>query len=393
MESLILENGPETLVFDSQKEYSIFENCPIKNVYLDRINTSWSKGLPFIKVNTNFSLTIGQNIPTISDNTLMLFREKMNSITIPNTVTAISSLALNQSYSLAEIILEDGPELLDFGEGNNFYGCPLKSVYLGRDMTYSTNSPFNRNKEGITSLTIGNSVTEIPDGTFLGLKNLTELTLTTGLKKIGGMAFYGCESLTSLSIPSSVTEIGQQAFDLCRNLKTLTLEDSSETLSFKSPNNSVNNAFANSPLKEIYIGRNFDFSNISPFLAIDSLQTLTLSNDVTFLKSRAFASCCGLREVYSFAEETPNITSTSFGGIEVSKVLLMVPDNALEKYKNHPIWKQFWIESPTDLSNLNVNHSTNKNSYNLFGQVVGKPQKGINIIRYSDGTSKKVLIK
>lgn len=114
---------------------------------------------------------------------------------------------------------------------------------------------------------------------------------------------------------------------------------------------------------------------------------------MTYIRNNAFAGCCGLKEVYSYAEETPIITSTSFGGIEVSKVLLMVPDNALEKYKNHSIWKQFWIESPTDVSNLNVNHSTNKNSYNLFGQVVNKPQKGINIIRYSDGTSKKVLIK
>ena len=73
--------------------------------------------------------------------------------------------------------------------------------------------------------------------------------------------------------------------------------------------------------------------------------------------------------------------------------MLVVPDEAVDKYKSHPIWKQFWIESPTDVSNLNANHSTNENSYNLFGQVVAKPQKGINIIRYSDGTSKKVLIK
>ena len=31
--------------------------------------------------------------------------------------------------------------------------------------------------------------------------------------------------------------------------------------------------------------------------------------------------------------------------------------------------------------------------FSLDGRKLGKPQKGLNIIRYSDGTSKKVLIK
>ena len=373
-----------------------FDNIHIDSIYCNRIigiynNYSVSNKHPFDGVGSLVKLELGRKLTSVNDG--MFYGCHIQSLYIPNNVKNIASTSFQFCPELSSVQIEDGPEPLNFDEGNNFYGCPLKSVYIGRNMTYSTNSPFNRNKEGITSLVLGTNVTEIPGKAFLGLKNLTDLTLTTGLKKIGEMAFYGCEGLTSLSIPSNVTEIGQQAFDLCRNLKNLTLEDSSEMLSFKASNNSVNDAFANSPLKDIYIGRNFYYSKNSPFLAIDSLQTLTLSNNVTYLRDKAFAGCCGLKEVYSYAEETPIITSTSFGGIEVSKVLLMVPDNALEKYKNHSIWKQFWIESPTDVSNLNVNHSTNKNSYNLFGQVVGKPQKGINIIRYSDGTSKKVLIK
>ena len=31
--------------------------------------------------------------------------------------------------------------------------------------------------------------------------------------------------------------------------------------------------------------------------------------------------------------------------------------------------------------------------YSLDGKKLGKPQKGINILRYSDGTSKKVVVK
>ena len=42
-----------------------------------------------------------------------------------------------------------------------------------------------------------------------------------------------------------------------------------------------------------------------------------------------------------------------------------------------------------DNSPLNIDHSW----YDLSGRKIDKPQKGINIIRYSDGTSRKVLVK
>lgn len=38
-----------------------------------------------------------------------------------------------------------------------------------------------------------------------------------------------------------------------------------------------------------------------------------------------------------------------------------------------------------------IKHKINRND--LSGRKIAKPQKGINIIRYSDGTTRKVLIK
>ena len=50
------------------------------------------------------------------------------------------------------------------------------------------------------------------------------------------------------------------------------------------------------------------------------------------------------------------------------------------------------IDEVTGIKTLS-NSPADGDNFNLAGQRVGKPQKGINIIRYSDGTSKKVLIK
>ena len=383
----------QQLNYHNYKYYYImpFNNICIDSIYCNRIigvydTYNVSNKHPFDGVESAVNLELGRELTSINDG--MFYGCHIPSLFIPNTIKNIASTSFQFCSDLSSVQVEDGSEPLNFSEGDNFYGCPLSSVYLGRNMAYSTNSPFNRNKEAITSLALGNNVTEIPDQAFLGLKNLTDLTLGTGIQRIGKMAFYGCEGLASLSIPGNVTEIGQQAFDLCGNLKAITLEDSSEELTFTADPNNLNNAFTNSPLKDVYIGRNFNYSNVSPFYCINPLQTLTLSNDVTYLKDGAFAGCYGLKEVYSYAENTPNITSNTFGGIEVSKVLLVVPDDAVEKYKSHPIWKLFWIETPTDINSSFAKEEKLTNVYSIGGQRLSVPQKGLNIIN-----GKKVLIK
>jgi hypothetical protein len=67
-----------------------------------------------------------------------------------------------------------------------------------------------------------------------------------------------------------------------------------------------------------------------------------------------------------------------------------VPDGYDAQYRAHLIWKQFWIETPTGVNNLNANDNLNANEdiYNLAGQRVSKMQKGINIIG-----GKKVMVK
>ena len=105
------------------------------------------------------------------------------------------------------------------GSSSLFADCPLDSVYIGRNISYSTSSssgypPFYRNTS-LRAVTIGNSVTSIGNAAFRGCSGLTSITIPNSVTSIGYEAFFGCSGLTSITIPNSVTSIGSSAFEYC----------------------------------------------------------------------------------------------------------------------------------------------------------------------------------
>ena len=73
----------------------------------------------------------------------------------------------------------------------------------------------------MTSVTIGNGVTEIGNNTFMSCAKLTSVTIPNSVTSIGDWAFYGT-GLTSVTIPNSVTSIGGNTFYDCNDLDNLT---------------------------------------------------------------------------------------------------------------------------------------------------------------------------
>lgn len=372
--SITFEEGADTLTLinDHNAYNSImpFAQSSIDSVYLGRVivgKDAYEPNrtiIPFSNVGSSFVMQIGNNISEIGDQSYNSWN--ISSVTIPNNVQRIGFAAFQNCSSLKNVIIDDGENNLDFGIGDKnyscFYGCSIDSLYLGRNLIYSQYSPFKRNT-GISSVILGDNITEIGDALFSGFKYLQSIDLPKKLTKIGKQAFYGCEGLATLTIPSSVTEIGQQAFDLCRGLKTLAFEDGEEELVFTAEQNSINNAFCNSPLEKIYLGRNIVYPNVSPFFAIESIKELTLGSKVTRLNDRIFAGCPNLAEVYSYSETVPTSGESVFTESYLQNAILNVPYSLYDEYRVTNPWNKFG----------NIHNFEGK--YNLFYLVDGEEYK------------------
>ena len=75
-----------------------------------------------------------------------------------------------------------------------------------------------------------------------------------------------------------------------------------------------------------------------------------------------------------------------------------VPNEALTAYQSDNLWNNFWnlqgfdptgIETPL----MNNGERTIKEAYDLGGKQLSQPQRGLNIVKMSDGNTKKVVIK
>ena len=219
---------------------------------------------------------------------------------------------------------------------------------------------------GLTSLILPSNVTSIGYSAFYGCIRLTSLTLPSSVTSIGSSAFEGCRSLTSLILPSSVTSIGSSAFEACYGLFSLTL-----------------------PSSVTEIGE-------SAFRGCSSLASLTLPSSVTSIGKSAFEGCSGLTSIYVSWESPLSIDASTFKDANTGKCILYVPKGTYDDY-----WLSNWgiFENIVEYDATGIDHITTSGEakeisrYAADGQRLEVPAKGLNIVKYSDGSVKKVVVQ
>lgn len=95
----------------------------------------------------------------------------------------------------------------------------IPSRYKGKPVTAINNAAFPNS--AVTSVTIPDSITSIPDAAFVNCSKLTNISIPNSVTYIGFSAFNSCTSLKSITLPSSLSTIQSTAFYNCGNLETI----------------------------------------------------------------------------------------------------------------------------------------------------------------------------
>ena len=261
-----------------------------------------------------------------------------------------------------------------------FWGCSgLTSLTLPSGVTSIGNSTFS-GCSGLTSLTLPSGVTSIGDSTFEGCSGLTSLTLPSGVTSIGSYAFEGCSGLTSLTLSSGVTSIGYSAFSGCSGLKYIRCQINDEI--------------------ETYLSKGHPFipvkCGIEYYLNDKKITSVAIPSTITELGRYAFQNCRDLTSVY-VSRQIPIPTGFAFYGVDISKCTLYVPQGTEQDYWLSPGWGDFGkiVEyNPTGIDKVTTSNNAKELSrYSVNGQRLSAPAKGLNIVKYSDGSVKKVVVQ
>ena len=165
----------------------------------------------------------------------------------------------------------------------------------------------------------------------------------TSNDEIGEYAFKDCSRLTSLTLPVGITSIGYDAFAYC-----------------------------------------------------SGLTSLTLPAGITSIGEFAFSYSSGLTSIYVYAEKVPRIGRYAFEGCASRKCTLYVPKGT---YDNYRLSEFGYFENIVEFDATGIDKTTTSTDveevsrYSLNGQRLAVPVKGLNIVKYSDGSARKVVVK
>ena len=324
----------------------------------------------------------------------------LTSLTIPSGVTEIGSSAFKGCTDLTSLSLPSGiTEIGSFA----FEDCSgLTSLSLPSGITKIGSSAF-KGCTGLTSLSLPSGVNEIGSSAFEDCSGLTSLSLPSGITKIGSLTFYGCTGLTSLSLPSGVTEIGSSAFSGCTGLTSLSLPSSIteiDSYAFKGCTGLKDVSFYINCDFDTYLTKGHPYigvgCGIKYYLNDKEITSIVVPSSVTTLGKYAFQKCSNLQSVY-VSWPTPISAYKTFSETNLGKCTLYVPQGTEQDYWLANVWGDFGniVEyDPTGIDKVTTSTDAKELSrYSVNGQRLSAPAKGLNIVKYSDGSVKKIAVQ
>lgn len=305
-----------------------------------------------------------------------------------------------------------------------FGGDTWKDGYYGKYWTGLTSK--------LKSVLLPNSIVEIGSHAFYKCGRLTFVSIPSSVKKIGDCAFAQCINMDSIIIPKTIEEFGKDAFGF----------DYSKYVYIDNMNNETmyNKWISYAPLWQIYkkglvidllkfedgciaheneldalkyyyphklyLGGNIFTGQKGNVYScnVDSVEELTFGDKYTLgwdrcENSHYISGGSGKIKIVNSRLNNPTIFQPIFTETTYQNATLYVPTGTKNLYKYVKGWKDFFDIQEKDFTTgivkpiINTEAIKEVERYNIDGKKLSTPQQGINIIRYNDGSVKKVIVK
>lgn len=268
---------------------------------------------------------------------------QLTKVRIPKTIDHVVHHVLSEDpkiggavspYSMNPFTGCTALESIEVDEENPIF-CSDGGVLFNKDKTRLYGYPAGARQ---TSYTVPESITWFGDNVFANNQYLTTLTIPNSVTRLGSAVCSGCANLKSVKLPENITLIDAYSFQSCPKLKFLDIPESVQSFGE-------------------YVFR------WTPFEAI------------------------------VFRGTFPNgLRKDTFYLLDASTILY-VQRSEINKFKAVFSGQVLPLDSYTPVNSVCASPAKENNIYDLQGRKMIVPQKGLNIIRYSDGSSKKVLVK
>lgn len=335
------------------------------------------------------SVTLSAGLTEIPAQTFR-YCTQLRDLTLPNGIKRIGDIAFMDCP--ATPLLPDG--LVEIGRGAfSYYGKP--TVELPSSLRTIGRGAFEWSE--LTSIVIPEGVDSVEDGhdfasngAFEDCEYLRRAVIPSTLRRIASYMFEGCERLTDVTIAEGVEEIGDGAFKGCEALETLDLPASLRRVGDQS-------LAECSALSAIALPEGLTVIGEEAFKDDESLATATLPSTLTEVGRGAFMGCSALTSLRVDAVTPPTAYVNSFIDVDVEACTLYVPKGAVDTYRAAPYWQDFL--HITDEPAVGIGEALTTTQPKVVGRYTtdGRPatasQRGVQVWRMSDGTTRKVIVK
>ena len=309
-------------------------------------------------------------------------------VTIPSSITQIYENAFCKCTKLKGVCIND-----------LYAWCNINFI------TYSTYSTvWSRSSQEANPLMYAQDL-------YLNDKILTNLSIPSNVKQIRPYAFYNC-SLESVVLPNGFTTIGESAFSRCKNLKSIVIPNTvtsigksafSGCMSLYSVTSLINMPFNLDESVFQYTGTQYD----KDIVYMAATLYVPRGRVPMYSSIQGWQKFLNIVETDTKFKLTYIVDGEEYKTYEIQATEVITPEP--DPYKEGCIFSG-WSEIPylmpahdvtvtgaftidTAIDQIMSNGKDDSMIYTIDGKRLSKPQRGLNIVRMSDGTVRKVMVK